>query len=647
MGPFFKPLPLAAAVLAVASLAHAQIDPVKVASPDGQIEFRLFGLKQQEGSENPRLAYEISYHGKLLMDTSYMGLNIKDQPVLGVNLGLKNAKVHSVDETYTVPAGKSKTIRDHYNELVANYMQNGTLGRLLTLEVRAYDDGVAFRYIIPFSLPMQDIEIENDSTQFRFGQDGAAYPMIVHDAQSNYEDQYNRIPISGIHDDWQIALPFLVNQPGVGWAAVTEANVDQFSGMYLHHLEGRAMEAMLAPRQDDPMLSVTGKPLLNCPWKVILIGPDPLRLMESEIVPSLNPPSAISDTSWIKPGKSVRAPADAAGAKRAIDFAAASKLQYVTIASGWAAPDGSLPPDITAAVPAVNLPETLRYAKTKGVGVWLDASWESVERQIDPAFAQFEKWGIAGVCIGGMRGDDQHMVEWVHRIAKTAAAHHLMIDFHSSYKPDGLDRTWPNVLTRGAVLGSEYRASTVRANPQEDVVLPLTRMLAGPMDYQPGGFENSTAADFYPREEKPFTLGTRAHQLALFVVFDSPFTTLADSPESYAGQKEFDFIKAVPTTWDQTRAVSGHIGDSVTVARKSGNDWYLGSITNWDAREVDVPLDFLGSGEWSAEIYSDAPDAATNPKHTLIEQKRVNASQKLKLNLAPGGGAAVRFVKAG
>jgi alpha-glucosidase len=222
-----------------------------------------------------------------------------------------------------------------------------------------------------------------------------------------------------------------------------------------------------------------------------------------------------------------------------------------------------------------------------------------------------------------------------------------MLDLHGSYKPDGMDRTWPNVLTRGAVLGSEYRKLGVRANPDDDAMLPFTRMLAGPMDYEPGGFENATAADFYPREDKPFTLGTRAHQLALLVVFDSPLTTLADAPAAYAGQKELEFIAAVPTVWDQTRAVSGRVGEFVAVARRSGNEWYLGSITNWDAREVEVPLDFLGSGEWSAEIYSDAPDADVHPKHTVIEQKRVSASQKLKLTLAPGGGAAVRFVRVG
>jgi alpha-glucosidase len=527
-------------------------------------------------------------------------------------------------------------------------MQKGTLGRLITLEVRAYDDGVAFRYIIPYSLPMQEILIENDSTQFRFGQDGASYPLFVRDAQTNYEDQFTRVPLSGIRDEALVALPFLVDQPGVGWAAVMEGNLDHFAGMYLHHLEGRAMETVLSPRQDDALLAVSSKPTLECPWKVVLIGTEPARLIESDLVSNLNPPSAISDTSWIKPGKAVHAPADAAAIKRAIDFAAASKLQYVTVASAWAAPlTGTLPPDITTPVAAVDLPGVMRYAKAKGIGIWLTAGWESIERQMEEAFAQFEKWGVAGVRIDAMQGDDQKKVDWVHRIAKTAAAHRLMLDLHGSYKPDGMDRTWPNVLTRGAVLGSEYRKLGVRANPDDDAMLPFTRMLAGPMDYEPGGFENATAADFYPREDKPFTLVTRAHQLALLVVFDSPLTTLADAPAAYAGQKELEFIAAVPTVWDQTRAVSGRVGEFVAVARRSGNEWYLGSITNWDAREVEVPLDFLGSGEWSAEIYSDAPDADVHPKHTVIEQKRVSASQKLKLTLAPGGGAAVRFVRVG
>jgi alpha-glucosidase len=639
-------------LLATAVPALAQGDLVSVTSPNGQIEFRLFMLPQEESSERPRLAYEVSYRGKPLMDTSYLGLNIRDQPVLGVNLDIVTSKKQSVDETYTVPAGKTKVIRNRYNSLTADYIQNGSLGRRLTMEVRAYDDGVAFRYVIPWSNPLQEIWIENDSTQFRFAQDAETYPLILRDFRTNYEDQYSRLTLSGIHPDSLIAVPFLVEQPGVGWVAVTEADIENFPGMYLHHLEGRAMEAVLSPRPDDAMLAATGKPTMTLPWRVLLIGSEPGRLIESNLIASLNPPSAISDTSWIKPGKAAGngwsgAPADTATLKHYIDFAAESKLQYVLIAAGWAAPgEDKLPDDITRAVPAVDMPEILRYAKSKGIGIWLWTHWTSVQRQMEEAFALFEKWGVAGVKVDGMNRDDQWMVDFYQRVAKTAAAHHLMIDFDGAYKPDGMSRTWPNLITRGAVMGSEYAKWGARATPEHDVMLAFTRMLAGPLDYGPGGFNNVTPEEFRPREVKPMVMGTRAHQLALYVVFESPLTMVSDSPEAYKAEKDFEFIKAVPATWDQTRVLNGRVGEFVTVARQSGREWYVGGITNGDARDVEIPLDFLGSGDYMAEIYSDASDAKVNPKHTLIEQRRVNAAGRLKLSLAPGGGLAIRLVPA-
>jgi alpha-glucosidase len=536
--------------------------------------------------------------------------------------------------------------------LLAEYMQNGTLGRRLTMEIRAYDDGVAFRYDIPYSIPLQDVAMENDSTQFRFAVDGEAYPLLLQNFQTNYEDQFTRMTLSGIHPDSTVGLPFLVEQPGIGWVAITEADIDNFSGMYLHHLEGRAMEAMLSPRPDLPLLAVTGHTPTRSPWRVLMIASEPGRLIESNLISNLNPPSAIADTSWIKPGKAAGngwsgGPVNTVEMKRYIDFASGAKLPYMLIGDGWAAPnEGTLPANITKTVAAIDLPELLRYAKSKNVGLWLSTNWASVQLQMEDAFALYEKWGVAGVQIGSMNRDDQWMVDFYHRVAKAAAAHHLMIDLHGAYKPDGLDRTWPNVITREAVLGADYLKSTARITPDHDVMLAFTRMLAGPMDYAPGGFDNVTRAGFEPRDRNPMVMGTRAHQLALYVVFDSPLMMVSDSPEAYQGQKDFDFIKEVPASWDETRVVAAKMSQYVAIARKSGADWYLGGITNWDSRDVDIPLEFLGSGNWTAEIYSDASDAGANPKHTMIERKRVRPTEKLKFTLASGGGVAIRFTPA-
>jgi alpha-glucosidase len=650
---------LVCAVVCVAGCARAQDDLLTVASPNGQIEFDLFLTQQPDLSESlVRLAYQVFFKGKLLMDTSFMGLNVRDQPILGVNVGLTASKKSTVDETYTVPAGKAKRIRDHYNALTAEYLQNGSLGRRITVEVRVYDDGVAFRYQIPWSNQMAEAQIEDEFTEFQFAKDAESYPLIVKNFQTNYEDAYSKLPLSAIHPDSLIALPLLVEQPGVGWVAVTEANIENYPGMYLRHEDDRAMISTLTPRVDDNTYAVLEHAPSICPWRVLLIGSEPGRLIESNIVGSLNPPSAIADTSWIKPGKAAwnwwsgtqadgvdfKSGMNTATIKHYIDFAADSKLEYMLIDDGWATPgEGNLPADITKPIPDIDLPEILRYAKSKNVGVWLWAHWTSIQLQMEQAFALYEKWGVAGVKIDFMNRDDQWMVDYYRQMAKTAAAHHLMVDFHGAYKPDGLSRTWPNVITREGVMGLEYSKWSARITPDHDVMLPFTRMLAGPMDYTPGGFDNVTTAEFEPREVKPMVMGTRAHQLALYVVFDSPLMMVSDYPEAYKGQKDFEFIKEVPASWDETRVVNGKVGEFVTLARKKGEEWYLGAITNWDSREVSIPVEFLGSGEYIAEIYSDAPDAGVNPKHTTIETRRVSASSVLRMNLAPGGGVAVRF----
>jgi len=637
-------------LLAAAAGAFAQSDLVKVASPDGQIELRLMVAQPPEDYALPRIAYQVYFHGKRLIDTSFLGFEIEDAvPLLGANLGLMASESGAVDEAYTVPAGKSKTIRNRYNWLLAEYLQNGSLGRRISVEVRAYDDGVAFRYQVPKTNPLDEVRIDQEATEFQFAEDADAYPLILRDFQTNYEDQYSGLTLSAIHPASLVGLPFLVEQPGIGWVAITEAHLENYAGMYLNHLSGRTMIANLAPRPDDRDMAVFAKSPFVSPWRVLMIASDPGKLIESNLVMNLNPPSAVADTSWIKPGKVVGnwwagAPANTATVKRYLDFAAESKLEYMLIGPGWAAAgENALPADITAAGPALNLPQTLDYAKSKRVGVWLAVDWNSVERQMDQAFSLYEKWGIAGVEVDGMNRDDQWMVGFYRRVAGKAAQHRLMIDFHGAFKPDGISRTWPNVITQEAVLGLEHAKSSARAGPQQDAMLPFTRMLAGPMDYTPGGFHNVTPAEFAPRAVKPMVLGTRAHQLALYVVFESPLQALVDSPEAYSGQKDFDFLKAVPASWDETRFVNGRVAEYVTLARRSGNDWYVGSITNWTAREIEVPLGFLGKGDYIAEIYADGPDAAASPQHTLIEQKRVNAGSRLKLDLASGGGAAIRL----
>jgi alpha-glucosidase len=329
-----------------------------------------------------------------------------------------------------------------------------------------------------------------------------------------------------------------------------------------------------------------------------------------------------------------------------IDFASDSGFPYMLIDAGWAAESANGPldyehADITHVNPQIDMPELVRYAKQKNVRIWLWSHWSSVDKYMNQAFPLFEQWGIAGVKIDFMNRDDQWMVDFYHRVVENAAAHHLMIDFHGAYKPDGLRRTYPNLMTREGVMGKEYLKWSARTTPTHNTTLPFTRMLAGPMDYTPGAFGNSNRENFVARNFMPMGLGTRAHELALFVVFESPFEMVADYPEHYQGQKEFDFIKRVPATWDEVRVIGGRPMENITLARRSGKDWYIGSLTNWDERAVKVSLSFLGDGEYVAEIYADAPDSATEATHTKFSKQTVDRTTVLDVHMVSGGGNAI------
>jgi alpha-glucosidase len=646
-----KSLPCVFLILfALSTAASGQGGPAIVKSPDGRLEL---GFRVASG----KLVYTVSYQGKPLIIESPLALAIQNQPPLGENVRMISARQSAADETYRVVYGKSNPIRNRYNMVQVNLEEpEGRLARKLVIEGRAYDDGVAFRYVVPDQPDLKELRLAAEKTQFRLAKDSTTYPLFLRNFRTSYETVYQTVPTSSIQPDWLIGLPLLVQAPGVAWMAITEAHLENYAGLYLHkaNVQGSrmALEARLAPRVDEPELCVTGRTPMQSPWRVLMIASDPGRLIESNLVINLNPPAALADTSWIHPGKSAwdwwsgevvtgqgfKGGMNTETMEYYIDFAAKAGLEYMLIDDGWS-PRG----DITRTVPAINMPEILRHAASKGVKVWLWMHWTSVDAQMDEAFPLFEKWGIAGVKIDFMDRDDQWMVDFYHRVVKNAAQHHLMVDFHGAYKPTGFRRTYPNLVTREGVQGLEYAKWSIATDPAHDVMLPFTRMLAGPMDYTPGGFDNVTKADFIGRRVAPMVMGTRAHQLALFVVFESPFQVLADHPAAYEGQPGFDLIRHVPTTWDETRVLNAWPGRFVTIARRHGKEWYVGSITDWMPRELNIPLSFLPEGKFTAEIYADGPDAAQFPKNLAIEKKDVDRKLRLKALLAPGGGHAIRI----
>ena len=650
--------------------------PLKVTSPNGQIVFLLFeghaekAATDHEALEAPApssLGYAVEFRGKRMIDESSLGLEAAGQSPLGPGMRNMGAETGSTDQTYAIPVGKTSSVRDHYNSLHADY--EDAAGRKLGIEVRVYDDGAAFRYIVPDQPALKRVRIARENTEFVFSKDATTYPLILNGYQSSWEDEYQERQVSGLHGDWLIGLPFLTEEPGVGWVAITEAGIYNYAGMYLRKGKGRLdVRADLSPRVDEPGVAVVATTPFSSPWRVLMIGDEPGRLIESNIILNLNPPSKIVDTSWIKAGKSAwdwwsgqAAPSvtfktgmNTATMEHYIDFASASGFPYMMIDAGWAvAPARNRPEDyealadITSVVPEVDMPELLRYAKEKNVKLWLWSHWTSVDKYMDQAFPLFEKWGIAGVKIDFMNRDDQWMVDFYHRVVENAAAHHLMIDFHGAYKPDGLRRTWPNLVTREGVMGKEYLKWSARTGPVHNTTLPFTRMLAGPLDYTPGAFGNSNRENFVPRSYMPMGLGTRAHELALFVVLESPFMMVSDYPEHYKGEKAFDFIKQVPATWDEVRVLSGRPMKNITIARRSGADWFVGSLTNWDERAVKVPLSFLGEGKYVAEIYADAPDAAQEATHSTFTKLTVDKNSVLDVHMVSGGGNAIWIHRAG
>ena len=274
------------------------------------------------------------------------------------------------------------------------------------------------------------------------------------------------------------------------------------------------------------------------------------------------------------------------------------------------------------------------------MSVLLWMPWTAVDKQIEDAFPLYEKWGIAGVKVDFMNRDDQQMVNFYEKVVQKAAQHHLVVDFHGAFKPTGLRRTYPNLLVREAVMGLEYSLWTDRVTPEHDVTIPFTRMLAGPLDYAPGTFHNAARKKFKPNVEEVMSQGTRAHQLALYVVFESPLAMVWGYPESYQGQPGIEFLEAVPTSWEESKVLQGEIARHITMARCKGNSWYVGSLTNWDARDLEIPLTFLGSGAFDAEIFADGPDAEEAAASVVITKRRVKRSDTLKAHLASGGGLA-------
>jgi alpha-glucosidase len=643
--------------------SHAQTSPMEVTSPDHRITMR-FAVKPGKEAAGPdgQLMYSVDFAGKRVFEDSALKLELANQPPLGSAVHITDTTAGSGIDDYRLIAGKTSAVHDAYDSLTVKAVEGSAPGRSFDIEARVYNSGVAFRYHVPEQAALSRYELTQEDTEFRPVMDADAWALRLPNYQSGYESEYVPAVLSALSNQGGVSsyilngAPMLMHMPGVAWAAVGEADLEGNAAMYLENptgnWTGHFIVTKISPPIDGHGPAVDASLPHDTAWRVILLGGKPGELIESNLFTDLNPPNRVEDTSWIRPGKAAwnwwdgdlgpdgQSAYTTANMEYYVDFAAASGFPYMMLDAGWSGKD------ITTMRENVDVPELVRYAAKKNVKVWIWLYSKSVAAQMQEAFPLYEKWGVAGVKIDFILRNDQEGIRWYYAVAKLAAEHHLMVDFHGATQPWGIRRTYPNVLDYEAVLGLENNKAGRRDGPVNRTTFPFTRMLSGPMDYTPGGFDNVTREEFVARDKSPMVMGTRAQQLALYVVFDAPLAMVSDAPSAYANQPSFRFIREVPTSWDATRALNGEPGEFVTIARRHGGEWYLGSITNWTARDVRVPLDFLGNGRYSAEIYEDAADSAENPKHVVMKQETVQKGNTLTLRLAGGGGCAIRFVPA-
>lgn len=613
-----------------------------IQSPEGNVKVEV---------QRSPLSYSVTYDGQPVIKDSPLGLEFKDQPPFG-ELKLVDDQHHEVDRT-TVPVwGKSSPIRNHYDEMTLSFVEQANPGRKLDLIFRAYADGVAFRYSLPASPSAEKFVVTNEQTAFRFPGDPVVWATIYASFHNSYEGHFPREHISDLPESAIIGLPMLAQvQPNL-YAAITEADLTDWAGMSLKSSRGDLV-ANLSPRLDGNGL-VAGTTPHDSPWRVLMLGTTPGALIESNLIENLNPPSAIKDTSWIHPGMmawdhwwSGDVKMDNDTIKRYISFAGEMGFPYQLIDWQWYGPFNQPGADITKPAPQLDMPMLLQFAREHHVREWLWIHSGDVNRtlqagKLDAAFATYERWGIAGVKIDFMDSDDQEMVNWYRRIVELAAAHHLMVDFHGAFKPTGLRVTYPNLLTREGVEGNEYNKFTNRVTPTHKLTIPFTRMLAGPMDYTPGGFLNRSPAEW--KQTTPTeVMGSRAQELALFVVYWSPLTCVTDDPEHYRNQPGLEFLRVVPTVWDETKVLDGAVGEHIVIARRNGDKWFVGAMTGDQAYNYQLSLGFLGSGTYTAHLFTDPEDPNASYEALSQGDRTVTSKDTLTLHMRPAGGAALYF----
>lgn len=622
----------------------------KVTSPDGKLTMTV--------NAGSNINWSASYEGKVIISSVKVGMVLSDGKVLGENERVRKVTAGRINEIIKpVVSHKRAEITDNCNMLVISFRSG------FSLQFRAYNDGVAYRFETSMK---NEITILNEISGLEFPAGSVAWYPMEESFMSHNERIFIYSSLDTISEKHLASLPALFQVDGIN-VLVTESGIEDYPGMWLKgagtgKLSGtwpqypkderlRGDRNLLVTSTEDYIAKTKGTRFF--PWRTFVITADDGKLIESDLVFKLAEPNRIENTDWIKPGQvawdwwnanniygvDFRSGINNDTYKYYIDFASRNGIEYIILDEGWYK-SGT----VLESIPAIDVPELCRYAESKNVGVILWVVWKTFWDRIDEAVALYEKWGVRGVKVDFMQRDDQKVVNFYYEAARKTADHHLLIDFHGSYKPDGLRRTYPNALTREGVRGMENSKWSRDISPEHDVTIPFTRMVAGPMDYTPGAMVNMDRVNFSPHFTRPSSQGTRVHQMALYIVYESPLQMLSDSPSNYMKEQECtDFIVRIPVVWDDLKVLDAKISDYLLLARRSGDNWFVGALTDWTSRQIELDLSFLPAGEYVMEIFQDGINADRHAEDYKHLKMKVKSGDKIQISLAPGGGWAARI----
>lgn len=623
-----------------------------VVSPDSLIKVHV--------NIDGRLSWSIVKDDKVIMDKSLLALDINELKINpGINPKVLKVSRRHVDELLIVDVPtKFNPLRDYYNELTLNMAGN------YSVQFRAYNNGAAYRFVLNHK---GKLTVNDETVEFNMPQGTEVWwPMDnFHDFVTPQEVSFEKRLLTSLDSNMKGFLPIHTITPDDIRVVFTEADVEYYTNLFLtadscNLLRGEYPHVIKESRLKDgsdrteeilelnPYIAVIdGRRSL--PWRIAMISDNDAGLLENALAWQLSSPSVIRDASWIKPGKiswdwwsmlnvygvDFESGVNTPTYKYIIDFAAEHGLEYILLDEGWSRDTW----DIKNFKPEVDVPELVRYGSEKGVGIVLWALWNPLDLDIEDILDVYEGWGVKGIKIDFMNRSDQYMVNFYERVAKAAADRHLLVDFHGAYKPCGIQRKYPNVMTFEGVLGMEHDKDSRDINPVHNLILPFTRMLAGPMDYTPGAVNNATQEDFAINFNHPMSLGTRAQQAALFVVYESPLQMVADSPSNFKLAEEYAaFLSMIPTVWDETIGIDARVGEHLIMARRNREKWYIAALTDWTPRDMQVNLYFLHDGKWKMTTFADGMNAHKQATDYRISNSIVSNKDSVSMHLAPGGG---------